>query len=135
MTAYIALLRKEPTSDFGVEFPDFPGCVTAGKTLEEASRMAAEALEFHIAGMREDREPVPEPATLDAIMADPQNRDAVAFLVEFGTHPAKSVRINVMLPEDLVAAIDRVAPNRSRFLADAALANLRARSNAGRLGD
>lgn len=33
MTAYIALLRKKPTNDFGVDFPDFPGCVTAGKTL------------------------------------------------------------------------------------------------------
>ena len=132
MTAYIALLRKEPTSDFGVDFPDFPGCVTAGGTLEEASRMAAEALELHIAGMVEDREPIPEPATLDAIMADSKNRDGVAFLVEVGTRPARSVRINVMLPVDLVAAIDRVASNRSRFLADAALANLRARSNAGR---
>jgi predicted RNase H-like HicB family nuclease len=33
MTAYIALIRKEPDSDFGVDFPDFPGCVTAGRTL------------------------------------------------------------------------------------------------------
>ena len=44
MTAYIALLRKQPDSDFGVDFPDFPGCVTAGETLEEARVMAAEAL-------------------------------------------------------------------------------------------
>ncbi len=34
--SYIALLRKDEGSDYGVEFPDFPGCVTAGKTLEEA---------------------------------------------------------------------------------------------------
>jgi predicted RNase H-like HicB family nuclease len=120
MTAYIALLRKEPTSDFGVDFPDFPGCVTAGKTLEEARRMAAEALDLHVAGMTEDGEPIPEPAALDAVMSDPANRDAVAFLVDVSTRPVKSVRINVMLPEDLVTAIDRVAPNRSRFLTEAA---------------
>ena len=60
MTTYIALLRKEPTSDYAVEFPDFPGCVTAGLTLEEARRMAAEALDFHLAGMVEDQEAVPE---------------------------------------------------------------------------
>jgi predicted RNase H-like HicB family nuclease len=125
LTAYIALLRKEPASDFGVDFPDFPGCVTAGKTLEEARHMAAEALELHIEGMLEDREPIPEPSTLDTIMGDPENRDAVAFLVDVGTRPPKSVRINVMLPEDLVAAIDRVATNRSRFLADAAIASLK----------
>ena len=37
-----------------------------------------------------------------------------------GRRPAKSVRINVMLPEDLIAAIDRIATNRSRFLTEAA---------------
>jgi predicted RNase H-like HicB family nuclease len=129
MTAYLALLRKEPESDFGVNFPDFPGCVTAGKTLEEARQMAAEALALHVEGMVEDHEPIPEPSTLDAAMGDPENRDTVAFLVDVVTRPAKSVRINVMLPEDLVAAIDRVASNRSRFLADAAVASLRGRSD------
>lgn len=32
---YIAYLHKDGSSDFGVSFPDFPGCVTAGKTLEK----------------------------------------------------------------------------------------------------
>ena len=41
---YIAYLHKDRNSDYGVSFPDFPGCITAGKTLEEAHRMAAEAL-------------------------------------------------------------------------------------------
>ena len=45
MTSYIAMLYKEPDSDFGVSFPDFPGCITAGTTLEEAWRLAEEALE------------------------------------------------------------------------------------------
>ena len=38
MATYIALLRKEKESDFGVDFPDFPGCITVGKTLEEAHK-------------------------------------------------------------------------------------------------
>ena len=42
MTVYIALLRKHPDSDYGVDFPDFPGCITAGETLEDARRMAVE---------------------------------------------------------------------------------------------
>jgi predicted RNase H-like HicB family nuclease len=53
MGIYIALLRKEKDSDFGVDFPDFPGCITAGKTLEEAHKGASEALRFHIKGMLE----------------------------------------------------------------------------------
>ena len=40
MASYVALIRKDPASDYGVDFPDFPGCVTAGRTLEEARRMA-----------------------------------------------------------------------------------------------
>lgn len=125
MTTYIALIRKDAASDYGVEFPDFPGCVTAGRTLEEARRMATEALDLHVSGMAEDGEPIPAAAGLDAIMADPDNRSAVVVLVDVATRPSRAVRINVMLPEDLVAEIDRTTKNRSRFLAEAARAKLR----------
>jgi predicted RNase H-like HicB family nuclease len=120
MTAYIALLRKDPDSDFGVDFPDFPGCVTAGKSLEEARRLAAEALSAHIEAMLEDGETIPEPATLDAIMAEPDNQEAIGFVVDVPSRATRAVRINVTLPEDLIQAIDRRTTNRSRFLADAA---------------
>ena len=56
---YIAYLHKDKRSDFGVSFPDFPGCAQPGKTLEEARRKAAEALSLHIAGMIEDGEKIP----------------------------------------------------------------------------
>ena len=71
METYIALLRKEKDSDFGVDSPDFPGCITAGRTLEEAHNAASEALRFHIKGMLENGDPIPEPSPLDVIMADP----------------------------------------------------------------
>jgi predicted RNase H-like HicB family nuclease len=124
MTAYVALLRKESDSDYGVDFPDFPGCITAGTTLDDARRMAAEALEFHVEGMIADGAPIPAPSSLDAIMADPQHRDAVAVLVDVPIRRA-AVRVNVSLPADLVEAIDRVSDNRSRFLAEAARSKLR----------
>lgn len=124
MTIYIALLRKEARSDFGVNFPDFPGCVTAGKSLEEARLMAVEALELHIKGMVEDHDPIPEPSSLDFIMDDADNRDGVIFLVDVAAKPAKNVRVNVMLPENVVEAIDRKTNNRSRWLTDAAKAKL-----------
>jgi len=52
-TYYVALVRKE-NSVYGVEFPDFPGCITCGQNLEEAVRMAAEALNLHIDGIWRD---------------------------------------------------------------------------------
>lgn len=81
MPEYIALLHKEPNSDWGVSFPDFPGCVSAAATLDEARALAAEALQFHAEGMAEDGEALPQPSSLQEVMAERMNRDAVAFLV------------------------------------------------------
>ncbi len=65
---YIAIIHKDPNSDFGVSFPDFPGCITAGRTLDEAKDMAIEALTGHIEVMRDTGESVPDPSTFDEVM-------------------------------------------------------------------
>jgi predicted RNase H-like HicB family nuclease len=82
MCHYIALLHKEVDSDYGVSFPDLPGCITGGKTLDEALTKAEEVLAFHLVGMAEDADLVPEPSSLEEIMSDAENRDSLAFLVE-----------------------------------------------------
>ena|SRR5438876_7055612 len=120
MATYIGLIRKDDDSDFGVDFPDFPGCVSAGATLDEALWMAQEALELHVRGMIEDGDDLPAPSTLDAIMADANNSDAVAFLVTVPETAERSVRVNITLPERLLRRIDERAANRSAFLARAA---------------
>ena len=70
MTHYIALIRKDPDTAFGIEFPDFPGCISTGNTLDELVRGAAEALQLHIEGMLEDGQAIPEPSPLDDIVVD-----------------------------------------------------------------
>lgn len=124
MRQYIAIIHKEPESDYGVSFPDLPGCVTAGATLDEARDMAAEALAFHLEGLAEDGEPAPEPSSLEAVMADPDNRSGVAILVPAPPAAPKFVRVNVTMPEDVLAAIDAYAQEhgltRSGFLTTAA---------------
>ncbi|GGJ14412.1 type II toxin-antitoxin system HicB family antitoxin [Neoroseomonas lacus] len=109
MADYIALIHKDADSDFGVSVPDFPGCVTAGTTLDEARAMAAEALALHIEGMVEDGEAVPEPSSLTDIMRDRENRDAVAVLVPGPTRAAKAIRVNITLPEDALRLMDSYA--------------------------
>lgn len=104
---YIAYLHKDKKSDFGVSFPDFPGCITAGKTLEEARSMAGEALLLHIRGMLEDGEAVPEPSTIDDIAKDPALKNAVAFLVNANIE--KTVRINITARESQIKRIDQLA--------------------------
>ncbi len=124
---YIAYLHKDRDSDFGVSFPDFPGCISAGKTLEEAHRIAAEALALHIAGMSEDGDAIPEPSTLDRLAKDSAMKDAVAFLVHVAPETEKTVRINITAREKQVAEIDRLATEagltRSAYMVQSALLN------------
>src|SRR5437762_418699 len=124
MRQYIALIHKDPDSDYGVSFPDLPGVVTAGRTLDEARAMAEEALAFHIEGLVTDNEAIPEPSTLESIMADAANREGVAILVAAKIPAAKAVRVNVTFPKDVLEQIDRYAEahgiTRSGFLMQAA---------------
>ena len=120
MASYIGLIRKDHDSDFGVDFPDFPGCISAGATLEEARRMAEEALELHVLGMAEDGDALPAPSSLNAIMADPDSRNAVASVATVPGTIERRVRINITLPEPLLRRIDAHTQNRSAFLARAA---------------
>ena len=125
MANYIAVVHKDPKSDFGVSFPDFPGCVTAGSSIDEAKDMAHDALSLHIKGMLKDGEKIPAPSNLEDIMADPDYSDAVAILVvTVSDAKPRTVRVNITLPEDMLRKIDAVAKkrgmSRSSFLVHAA---------------
>jgi predicted RNase H-like HicB family nuclease len=60
MKHYAVVIEKTGTG-FGAYVPDLPGCVSTGRTIEETERQIREAIEFHLDGMREDGEPIPEP--------------------------------------------------------------------------
>ena len=124
MRNYIALIHKDPDSDYSVSFPDLPGVITAGKDLDEARAMAAEVLAFHLEGMAEDGEDIPEPSSLEEIMSNAENRDGVAVLIPAPAGAIKSVRVNITLPADILSQIDTRAEQegftRSGFLAQAA---------------
>ena len=124
MASYIALLRKDKNSDYGVEFPDLPGCISAGSTLEEARQMAEEALAAQAAFLREDGDEVPAPSALDVIARQPEMKGAVPFMVELKEPSDKAIRINITVPERVLNLIDEAAGplggNRSAFMVGAA---------------
>jgi len=125
MVNYIAIVHKEAKSDFGVSFPDFPGCITAGKNIDEAKDMAQEALTLHIQGMLEDGDQSPVPSRLEDIMSDPDYANAIAYLVvSVPDAKPRTVRVNVTVPEMTLKEIDAVAKkrgmSRSSFLVHAA---------------
>ncbi len=114
MADYIAYLHKERSSDYGVSFPDFPGCVTAGRTLEKARRMAGEALALHVQSMLEDGETIPEPSSLDDLANDPAMHGSVAILVSLES-PEKTVRVNITARESQHRHKDRKATAPSKI--------------------
>lgn len=59
---YAVIIEKGETG-YGAYVPDLPGCVAAGETVDEVKKLIREAIEFHIEGLKENGEPVPEPAS------------------------------------------------------------------------
>ena len=123
----VALIHGEEGA-YGISFPDVPGCISAGDTIDETIANGAEALAFHLEGMLEDGDAMPVPRSVEAIKADP------TFGFEFGephvivlmpyAPPSRTVRINVTMDEKLVEAIDKAAKSqggtRSGYLAQLA---------------
>ncbi len=83
---YLALVRKEEGTDYWVDIPDIPGCVSSGKTIEEAKARFREAITFHLEGMEaEDRERLPAPRSRAAVLAAEEDPFVEDFIVELGT--------------------------------------------------
>jgi predicted RNase H-like HicB family nuclease len=126
-----ALIHEEG-GVFGVSFPDFPGVVATARSVEEAIRKGSAALTFHVAGMVEDGDTLPVLRSLAELKADRTYREgakgAVVALIPFEL-PAKAVRLNISMDENLLLAVDRAAEavgqTRSAFLAEAARQRLR----------
>jgi predicted RNase H-like HicB family nuclease len=130
---YIALLREERGSDYGVEFPDFPGCVSAGRTLDEAQRQAGRALELHLAGLSADGEAIPAPSSLDAIFAsDWETRGAIPFLVTVEEPEPRAVRVNISLKPRVLRRLDEEAA-RIRLSRSAMIEHLLPAGKSGRI--
>lgn len=121
IATYIGIVERAENG-FSTFFPDVPGCVSAGATHAEAVLNGEAALALHLSSMVHDGEIVPTAS--DDIEADPDVDTVFRFWARVEL-PGKAIRINITLDEGLVASIDRVAKNRSGFLADAARSHLR----------
>ncbi len=56
-----AVIVEEGETSFGAHVPDLPGCVAVAETRDEVLRLIEEAIEFHLDGLRQDDQPIPEP--------------------------------------------------------------------------
>ncbi len=130
MPEYIAVIHKDKDSDYSLFFPDFPGCFSAGSTMEEARTMATDALAGHVEILVEDGTKIPEPSTLDSVRTAKESKGAVAFfgISAFPQKP-KVERKNVCALDVEWEVISRAAKNagnsRSAFMVTASLEKAR----------
>ncbi len=127
---YQAVLAGVGTDQVDVAFPDFPGCVTVARSVEEAHERATEALSFHLQSMVEDGDPIPaggdEEALLELVREYEEEGHRVVVASVGAEIPAgKARRVNVTLPEYVLNAVDRWAKahgqSRSGLLANATM--------------
>lgn len=62
MKRYAVVIEQGPTS-YGAYVPDLPGCVAVAETEEEVTELIREAIEFHLEGLRDAGQPIPEPTS------------------------------------------------------------------------
>lgn len=56
-----AIVIDKTENNYGAWAPELPGCVAVGDTVEEVRQLMQEAIEMHLAGIREDGDPIPPP--------------------------------------------------------------------------
>lgn len=125
---------EENPETYSVHFPDFPGCITCGDSLEEAMTMAMEALTGYIESEIEDGVDLPAPSDYETAKAKsveyyreleiPPHPGTLYLLVPADPKLEPFVRLNISMQPRLLAKVDRKAKSegmtRSGFLATAA---------------
>ncbi len=124
---YVSFIHQDDAG-YGISFPDYPGCVSVGDSVDAAVHRGCEALAFHVKGLGNDGERIPPPRSIDAIKADPELADwregADLVLIPLLLDRGSSRRVTISLELGLLEAIDDEARQRrmtrSAFLATAA---------------
>jgi predicted RNase H-like HicB family nuclease len=103
---YPAVLERGPKNTYAVWFPDFPDCVAAGRSQEEAIEKAQRELAIAVDAMAEHDRKLPEPTAFERI---PKNTSFIAFFVIAVSPPDPSERVNIYLPKSLIDRADKRA--------------------------
>jgi predicted RNase H-like HicB family nuclease len=124
---YPAVLERGPKDTFAVWFPDFPDCVGAGKTQEDALHKAENALNYMIDLLAEREMALPPSTPFDQVEI-PKGCKLLAILVVGVQPPNPSERVNIYLPKRLIDQADKRAAemgmSRSSFFGMAVSASL-----------
>lgn len=134
MARYVAMVDGKP-GGFGLIFPDLPGCVAMGRTMDEVIQLGAEVLSEWAYDVMADGRRLPKPRTMEQLRKDPEVQGDLATGSVFVSVPllldsGRSTRANISLDAGLLNAIDETAHRqgvtRSAFIAAAAREKIKA---------
>ena len=66
MTSYAVVIERADDGGYGAWSPDLPGCAALADTEEAVIAEMRQAIKLHLAGLREDGQPTPQPTTVSA---------------------------------------------------------------------
>ena len=123
MATIIAVIEEE-NGTFGISFPDLPGCVSHGRTMEEILVKGEQVLAFHLEGMAEDGDLPDTFRSLPRIKAEEPEWVAGNLLMLMSVDlPGKAQRVNITIDGNLLKRVDHAAQvagqSRSGFIASA----------------
>lgn len=124
MKTYVfpAFFRRLDSGSFSIDFPDLPGCISAGDTVEQAMIMAREALSLHLYGLLEDKNPIPQASELTRIKSE---KDSFLTLIEGRPGMVgemirnKAIKKTLTIPYWMNEEAERLHLNFSQLLQDA----------------
>ncbi|MCL6576904.1 type II toxin-antitoxin system HicB family antitoxin [Kyrpidia sp.] len=120
---YPAIFDPNELGGYTVIFPDLPGCVTEGDNLEEALKMASEAIAIHLYGMEQDGDEIPTPSNpAEVQIPDDTSSGAFVTLIQARTEPIhdemknRAVKKTLTIPKWLNDAAEKEGINFSQVL-------------------
>jgi predicted RNase H-like HicB family nuclease len=116
MARYFVLIDGKAGA-YGVSFPDLPGCVAMGKTMDAALTNAADALRDWVEATEEGGGKVPRARALETLRRDLEVKAALAAGASIATVPlvretGKPVKANLSIDSGVLAALDEEAQRR-----------------------
>ncbi len=113
---YPAIFHKNNDGSYTILFPDLPGCITEGKTLGEAMRMAQSALTQWVEYLKDKKETIPTASNLQSV-----DTEAGEFvnLIRADVKDGRAVKRTVSLPKWMDEAVAEAGLSLSKVLQDA----------------
>ena len=119
---YPAVFQKNDDGSYTVVYPDLPGCISEGKSLENAMYMAQTALTQWVEYLVEGNQAIPEASDFKSISTDEME---FVNLIRAETKNGRAVKRTVSIPKWMDDKVSEAGLSLSRVLQDALLQRLR----------